>query len=389
MKRMLMYVIMLLTIASFTGCGGSGDPVIPGEGEGTITGKVYAPNGVDPVSGALVYVVKRGSGNLGPPSEAYEDYDYTSADGSFTLEEIPTGEQTIKIQKGAFQKEFDYTVKKGANALPTAATTLPSQTGGGGTVEKMAVVTGFFDSIENVLAKIGLAEVDSMGLFVPGTEQFTVIDGMGIPLGPTYTPFLEFFSDPDNYADYRTIFLNCGIDEDDEYDFFQNQDMVNNLRDWVTNGGRLYATDWSYDFVEQLFPEYVKFYGDDPGFTSTPGSINDAERGDDMEHINATILDDNLLAWLKNIGATNPDDTVEIEGWLSGWAVIDDISADVKAWVEGPVLVDGVESTRVITISFRHGDGMVFFSSYHTEDFMTTEMTPQDRILQYLIFELL
>ena len=108
-----------------------------------------------------------------------------------------------------------------------------------------------------------------------------------------------------------------------------------------------------------------------------------------MDEINATILDAGLLAWLQAIGATNTDDTVTIEGWLPAWVPVDAFGSSVSAWVEGPTDVEGATSTRPITMTFASGTGVVFFSSYHTEDFFSENITPQDRILQYFVFEVL
>ncbi|MBU1023792.1 hypothetical protein KKB99_05880 [bacterium] len=388
MKKIVILTSLIALFVILTGCGGGGT-VTPPEGQtGDMTGIVYAPNGTDPVSGVLIYVVDRSGGGTGPaPSEEHYAFDYTNPDGSFSLPEIPIGMQLVKISKGAFAKEFEVNVIVGANALPAASTTLPASTGGGGTVEKMLVVTGNYDNIEVVLAKLGLADVSEYGDLVYGTEKFTLIDGNSSLDDTTYQNFMDFFADPANYADYRTIFFNCGNDY--ESDFFDNADMVNGLRTWVQSGGRLYCTDWSYDFIEQLFPEFIDFYEGADGLTTTPEEHGLAEQGDSFDQTNATILNANLLAWLQAIGATNADDTVTIEGWLSGWAAIDTIGTSTAGWVEAPVWVMGTESTRITTVTFESGTGIVFYSSYHTEELLSTEILPQERILQYFVFEVL
>jgi hypothetical protein len=378
-KTIIAICFMLLLIA---GCGGG--TTTPGT-TGTLTGNVFAPNGTDPISGALVYILDKGSQAIGdPPAEAYDAFDYSGADGSFQLDNVPTGSQTLKIIKGAFTKTATITVKEGTYALPAAVTTLPSEGEG---VEKMAVVTGNWDSIQNVLAKLGLGKVDSSGELILGTESFDLVDGNGSLDDSIYPNFLDFMADPANYADYRTIFINCGNNYED--DFFADTVMVDNLKAWVAAGGRLYATDLSYDFVEQLFPEYIDFFGTDPGFSATPETLDAAEYGDSFTSTNATVLDPDMLAWLKEIDVTNADDTITVEGWLSSWAAVDDFSNDVKSWMKAIVDVDGSSSSRDITLTFHPSDGTVFYSSYHTEGFLSAGLTPQDRVLQYLIFEVL
>jgi len=358
----------------------------------TVSGVVYAPNGTDPVSGALVYAVDPGGGSAvsatgDPPAEDYLAFDYSEADGSFALTEVPVGTQTFKVLKGAFTLEFEYEVVEGDNELPDETTTLPSTTADGGTVDQLVVVTGDFDRIENVLAKIGLGEVDGTGELVPGTEEFTLVDGNETLDDGDYANFLDFMDDPANYADARTIFLNCGNAH--EADFFADPDMANDLKAWVEGGGRLYASDRSYDFVEQLFPAAVDFYGGADGLSDTAEEVDAAELGNAMLAVDAEILDAALLAWLQALEVTNEDDTITIEGWLDSWAAIEDLAAETLAWVEAPVMVESAASTRTVAVTFATGDGTVFFTSCHTEETPTVELTPQDRLLQYFVFEVL
>ncbi len=389
MSTKLFILTFILLLVYSMGCGGGSNVVTPPTPEtGNVTGTVYAPNGVDPISGALIYVVeKSGSATGDPPTEAYEAYDYSDPDGTFQLTDVPTGDQTIKIIKGAFTKQLAFTVQEGSNALDAADTTLPSSSSGGDIVEKMAVVTGDYDSIENVLAKLGLGDINASGGVILGTETFQLVDGNDSLSNVTYPNFMDFFGDPANYAEFRTIFFNCGNSY--EIDFFADPNAASNLMSWINNGGRFYATDWSYDYVEQLFPELIDFYGTDPGLSTTPETSDAAQAGDSFDTTNATVLDAGMLAWLQAIGATNVDDTVIIEGWLPSWVPIDAISNDVKSWVKAPVWADSIESSRDISLTFSYGSGTVFYSSYHTENFATADLTPQDRILQYLIFEVL
>jgi len=363
-----------------------------GGGNATVSGVVYMPNGTDPVSGALVYVQHASGSAIGdPPTEPYYAYDYSEADGSFELTNVPTGEQSFKIVKGAFSKLFTFTVAQGSNTLPGAQTTLPNESGGGATVEKMAVVTGAFDAIENVLARLGLGTVNGTGTLELGTEKFTLIDGNNSLPDGQYQNFDAFFADPSNFDEFRTIFLNCGNDY--EMEFFADSDAVNGLKAWINAGGRLYCTDWSYDFCEQLFPQYIDFYGNSEidGLGNTAETPDIAEDGSSMDTIPATIGDAAMLAWLDALSVTNPDDTVNISDWLTLWSAIEAVSPQVKTWATANITYGNPETsaTKPITVTFASGSGMLLFSSYHTEASPQPALTPQDRILQYLIFEVL
>ena len=59
------------------------------------------------------------------------------------------------------------------------------------------------------------------------------------------------------------VFLNCS---GTVYSgtLLKDPAVLRNLRDYVAAGGRLYATDWSYDFIQQV-PELAPFLCFDDG----------------------------------------------------------------------------------------------------------------------------
>ncbi|MCC7478028.1 hypothetical protein IT575_06165 [bacterium] len=377
------------TISVNVNNGGGG-----GGGNGTVSGVVYMPNGEDPVSGALVYVRGAGVSAVGdPPDEDYEAFDYTDAAGAFELSNVPTGSQQIRMLKGAFVKTITVDVQEGNNTLGALQTTLPSASGDGSEVGKILVVTGSYDHIENVLAKLGLGDIDGTGTLVLGTEDFDLVDGNNALDDASYDNFDEFFATETNFNQYRTIFLNCGNEY--ESDFFADTDAVAALKAWVEGGGRLYCTDWSYDFCEQLFPTRIDFSsitaGD--GFSSTPETADEAQSGASIESLDCDIEDTAMRDWLAGVGATTTASSslVNVIDWLPGWSAIEAVDANVKVWATGNVTAGFPATTAVrpVTVSFSAGDGVVLVSSYHTEASVSADLTPQDRVMQYLIFEIL
>ncbi len=348
---------------------------------GTLVGTVLTPDGEDPVSQALLFHVDNSKpDNMGNSDES-------EPDGSFSLGGIPLGTQDFILRSGIFEESFSFDVQPGQNDIPAGLTTLDA-----GDASSMLVVTGQYDVIENVLAKLGLGDSDASGNLVLGTEFFTLVDGAGKLDDVAYQDFDDVFMDPANYASYRTIFLNCG--NDFETDFFGSSTAVDGLRNWVEAGGRLYCTDWSYDFCEQLWPDMVSFEttdGSGDGLGATAGLANEAELGASQGTVAATIEDAFMLSWLNGRSATNGDGTIDVTDWLPAWTVIQDVDPAVKVWASGDVSFGFPTTTqnRPLTISFNAGNGRVLFSSYHTEEFASSGLTPQDRVLQYLIFEVL
>lgn len=166
------------------------------------------------------------------------------------------------------------------------------------------------------------------------------------------------------------------------------------MRQYVEGGGKLYVTDRAYDFVEQVFPEYIDFVGSANMGAIVPEDINAAEIGQAGIEPNADVTDMLLADWLGLVTCggspcLNNDGTVPLTGFLPGWAVMEGAHADgpgAKFWVEA--IVEGLTS-RPLTVSFNVGLGAVLYTSYHTEDEQPhAGFRSQERILQYLVFEL-
>ena len=126
-----------VTINNSSGGGGGGG----GGGTGTVEGKILAPNGVDPISQALVYHFDDSEpDDMGAST-------MTDAEGEFILNGIPTGSQTFIVLKGIFEDSFSFSVLEGSNSVPVGLTTLDSAD-----ASDMLVVTGAYGFADLVLA---------------------------------------------------------------------------------------------------------------------------------------------------------------------------------------------------------------------------------------------
>ena len=413
------FFMLVFVSLSFTSCGESG-----GENDGTysgnvsITGKLLAPDGKTPIAGAAVYipasssqqsvktVVKQSILKCETPPEKYIAFSCTNPDGSFSLnfDNVSGNKVIIKFKKGVFKKTL--TLDVSSSDLSLGNVSIPSNPTDG--APKIAVVTGNYDSMEIVLAKLGFGSINSWGQLEYGTEKFDLYDG-NYSLNDNKYPnfdalFLDLDSDgkPDIY-NYDIVFINCGNNY--EYDVLTDTTKISILREYVNQGGRLYITDLSYDFVEQVFPEFLDFYGSDTTPESSQEVMGAAEVGNAGITAEADVLDTTLAKWLETVSCVDilgnsvkcinsSTNTVHIEGFLSGWAVINGPhpthNSDVKIWVEGNVSWwDGSDQNGVkpLTVSFSVGKGKVLYTSYHTEASLgTSGLLPQERILQYLVF---
>lgn len=404
-----------LTLAGLlAGCGGSGgDQPVPTQINNTnntqntarrrgIRGRILAPNGTTPIEGALVYApvnqTRAAASSRQAPPEPVIAQAVTDALGNFQIDAIPGGEVVIKVIKGQWRYQFIAPDAGGdVTEIPPALTILPSNPQSGGA--RIAVVLGSFDHMEDILAKLGMGTVDANGSLQRGTETFDLYPDPG-PL----------FSDPARLAQYDIVFVNCGADESP----LESDAAKNNIRNYVNAGGILYATDLAYDYVEQVFPDGADFLGSETTPPGQPEQPGDAERGQSGITSDAAVLEARLKNWLAARNLLNPDQTLHIQGFAGGWAVIDIAPPGTTVWVQGPVdfsrsrlagtphqhgslsappsgRQEPVRPVKPLTITFPFGQGKVLYSSYHTvhgEGGDPLAMSPQEQVLSFLVFEL-
>jgi hypothetical protein len=108
-------------------------------------------------------------------------------------------------------------------------------------------------------------------------------------------------ADPQKLATYNMLFLSCAPGK---FGSMTNpQTAVGNLQAWVKSGGRVFATDESYNWVEQTFPASIDFY---PGTqtASTAQTVDQANLGVGASSSSGgasytgTITDPDLETWM-------------------------------------------------------------------------------------------
>jgi hypothetical protein len=389
--------VVLSIVSLFVGCGSGGgggssssnNTNPEGTSGGIVSGTVYAPDGTTPIANSYIYVPS----SYSPISALVVDgipegvitWTISGPDGSFKLANVPTGKNIpIRIVKGKWSISLTVDVAKDYSTdLAADKTKLPSEGEG---APHIAVVTGWWDNMEDVLAKLGMGSVDDEGVLTLGTENFDLYSGSGDL--PDYPGMEALLSDPQKMATYNIIFINCGADQNI---ITSNPGIIKNIKDYVNNGGAMYITDLSYDFVEQTFPEKIDFFGSDGTPANEAEGMWAADVGMDGITTEATVLDVTLKGWLNNRKALNADGTVHIEGFMSGWAVMNDVTTDgtAKKWIEGNVeLESSASGVRPLTVSFNYGKGKVLYTSYHASESDHIDLLPQELILSYLVFEM-
>jgi hypothetical protein len=385
--------------------------------DATLTGTVLGPNGVIPVSGALVYISS--DAPPGIPQEVYcpecsllgcdDDETLSNPDGSFTLKAASGAGKFLVVQKGQFMRVTPIDLEPGAGALAVGDTMLPDHNDpdNGLYIPLIAVGNASYDRLEDALGKFGLGDTMTSNMeerLVAGSESFHLWDNGE---DPGYDGFVsqgtfdDLVSDPTRLDDYHIIFIPCSTD--DFVDALSNPVNVQNIREWTAAGGRWYVADWSNEWLQMVFPEYQDLNG-------WSGSVGSADNGsyDSL----ANVLDMGLLDWLNALppalGDINPlnDEVHPTLGQLpmvlttDNWSGIDAVlpvmvddgmggMADVshKVWLEGP----GGQPAAVhpLTVTGQFGCGKVQFTSYHAAEFFDyVGLSPQELVLIYTILEI-
>jgi hypothetical protein len=410
------------------GDGGSGDGDGGSTGDGgvqidnecpngtstSLRGRVVAPNGVDPIPFARVYVPtsvapfpEGVSCELCSETGSALVSTMTEVDGSFVLDPIPTteGQQpgetiTLVAQKGRFRQVETVTINQpcGENGAPEDKYALPGKNDGDDTVPKIAVVTGMYDVMECVLRDLGMEQ-----------GSFDLYNGINAPIvggtPGTKGQFSALLGDLETMKQYNIIFINCSQND------FENQltkaNVRSNIDAYVSAGGRLYVTDWSYDYLEQIpaLAPIIDFAPSQSG--DAPEARNQAAVGKGGLEIGASVLDEGMASWLEAVEEVTGDEIIDeeskvhIEHFLVDWVMQLQVPTrdTSKVWLEGPVSGGGVSGVRPLTTTYDHAEcGRVLYSSYHTaggdrlfpnDSFpgycSGNKLSPQERVLLYLI----
>jgi hypothetical protein len=362
---------------------------------GTVSGKVMAPSSAFPIPGALVYVTHTNGSEIADNAYCYECDDMTGkhwtlslADGTFSLPGVPAGDWNLVVRKGFFQRQRPITViADQVNDVPIELTTLPSEDSADGTdvIPNYAVLLNFYDRSEDMLAKLGIADLDGDGHFVPGTENFDAYndaESATSAVGESVT----LFDAQENLNKYHMIFFPCMCNGIFTGATTERQAM---LRAYAEAGGKVYSSCWAYNwtqtpFREGSFPSFqnVIDYGGDVGEGSaytTDGKIEDTQMRDWLAVVDPGDSSDAFPftgAWTQLYGVNDLDNGMGLEE--DGYVI------KPTVWVTDQVKFAG----QPMTVTFPWGCGKIFHSVYQVvESEPSPSIRPQEYVLLYLILE--
>ena len=370
--------------------GSSGDlgssGAMPGTptGIGVLEGTVLAPEGTVPISNALVYLAPSMPAPLADgvfcdkcvELPAGTPYAYSKADGTFKLPVYTAGAQVLVVQKGHFRRARSIVAAAGSNPVAGNLSTLPGapDVANGDEIPKIGVAYGGFDKIELSLKKLGVTSFDRYG-----KDPFNDPKGLPAPVGQQ----MELIDSPQKLAQYHIVLLpcalgglSCGAPTGTQKD---------NLRNYVSAGGKLYVTDYSYEFVNQTWPGFITWKDKDGNDTNKNSAWGSACVG--TAHDGAgTANDPGLSSWLGAIG----DTSFTLQG---SWTSISKVTPQPGTDVDGkPVTVTPkVWMTNSVagpaTVSFDQQCGRVLYSTYHAEGDVDSALLAQEKALLFILLE--
>lgn len=315
----------------------------PGQDEcadGNITGYVCAPNGTTKIGGAHVWTKAFDcKGN-----QVVIDT-FTDDAGNFELKGVPAGETKVFIQKGSFETEYVVTVPEGGTVhAPDVVedTCFPDDQ------VKIAVITGNWDSIEQILDQLGFKYDLYDGVFLTNQSK-------------------QLLTNLSKMSEYDIIFFDCGANHSDILSFNTTL-IVQNLQNFVGGGGSIYASDWAFVYAEWPWPNAIDFYGGN----MNAGGPKVGAKG----KIVGTVSDAGLAGF---VGKTK----VEINFDLSAWVVVTGAPAATTVHISGSVPQAG--NNAPLMVSHTPGAGKVLYTTFHNEYQVTGDMV---KILNYLVFVL-
>ena len=305
----------------------------------------------------------------------------TDRQGTFTFENVPNGTHTINAERGLFETTRVAQVFPG-QITDISGTDLKLCKGALGSI---AVIVGGYDKVEQILADLDFSltligydplfyNLDDMGDFDWNNYNNSSNDELDEHYTVSQISVEDFLTDFNKMSEFDSIFLNCGIFKDyysfQEYEFntFSTMSTVQtNLRNFVENGGSLYASDWSYDYIKNVFPaEIINF----------PSNM----RGD-IQTITGQVLPEGLVDYLEGIN------NVSISFDLSEWIIMDRVDDQTEILVSGsPATTTGGTANNVpLMVLRKFGQGKFVYTSFHNEQQVSEDMV---KLLKYLIWQM-
>jgi hypothetical protein len=380
----------------------------------SISGTVFDPRATNalPLPNVLVYATTAPVPALsaGVQCLTYQaptgvvSYAYTAVDGTFTLPNIPeNATYTLVIQAGKWRRQFPNEAV-GASPLTGLVLSMPANHTEGD-IPMIAIVTGNVDGVECVLLHMGIAAsefTDDTGSVNPSgrIHLYQGNAGPGAEISASTPNESALTGSPTTLGDYDMTMFPCQGEED-----FQPLNQLTNIENYANAGGRIFATHYSYVYLDSDAPVNAQFA---PVADWTTLTEQDTDSG--VGTIDTNFSDGATLAqWLQNAGATRAGSVNQID--IS--TLRTDVSAVIpptQSWLTlNSGAYQGETGNPVMQMTFNapvgapaaNQCGRVMFNDYHVinlsgvtglvfpnECVAESSMSAQEEMLEYALFDL-
>jgi hypothetical protein len=227
---------------------------------------------------------------------------------------------------------------------------------------KIAVLDGTWDSMETLVAQLGL-DYDFYNDLGDQGASGAIVDLLG---------------DSARLQGYDVVFANCGGNHG--WMPQEHPEVMDNVKDFVLGGGSLYMSDYAWVYGEWAFPDKVEWAGDDA--VTSMGKSGSPQQIPSDTTVTARVIDGTLAAYLgKNTLTVTFDQGPQIATQAVGGGAFAHVVADINV----PFGFQGTNVPLVLSYVPSQGAGRVIYTNFHNDAQASSDMLT---ILQYLVFTL-
>ena len=384
----------------------------------TVSGTVYDPAGKVPLYNVTVYVPNR---ELAPLTEGAICLpcdtslsgepivqSVTDSAGHFELKNVPVGSDIpLVIQVGKWRRETKIpTVSRCIeNKIDDHEITRLPRNQGEGHMPRIALTTGSADALECLLRKIGIDDAEftpesdkgRVNLFSAGNTKDTMGVGTNqydaqLNGGAMFTRAPGWWDDVNNLKPYDLVLHSCeGIEASSN----KSPAALKAFEDYANMGGRVFASHWHNYWLEKSAFSTVATFRHQKDPTSPFTSTIDTTFPKGMD----------LAQWLVNVQASTTLGQLIINGAKH---TVDAVRGTSQRWIyaTGPDAVQYFSFTTPVAATDKCGK--VVFSDLHVSSgksqkgvddmslpstpfpsgCVTTELSPQEKALEFMLFDL-
>lgn len=376
-------------------------------GTNTVTGTVFAPTNAalgygnpDPIPGALVYVP---NGTVRPLAQGASCEScagqasgnplvtaISATNGTFTLTNVPCGNNIpLVIQLGKWRRQVSVNVACCGNTALSANDTRLPRDSSEGDLPLIAHVTGSADPMECILPKIGIAASEFTAPNGTGRVRLYRDNGVSFPNGGTAA---GLFGSLTELMKYDLVIVDCVGSPTG-----RTQTELDNLRQYLNSGGRIYLSHYGYVWTHtnNPFNTVANWQGNQPSPPSSQSAYIDQSFPKGITFAN----------WLLATGGSTTLGRVTVQQtrrdtnglptgtpaqqWIYSESPAAPNSIPFQFTWNTPVGVPAANQCgRVLFSDFHVSTGGAGFGTFPASCGAAAPMSGQEKVLEFMIFDL-